>query len=228
MNDDILKSFLDPRRLSRIEQVAAQRTSRFTVVLDRIHNSHNISAVLRSADAFGLRDVHIIGNLDVSQGIALGTDDWLRIHRHERPEDLLQFLKTQGFEIVVTAPEDQSGRATGTEVESLPIFFLPYEKKLALVFGNEKDGVSPELFAAAKYHAFIPMLGFVESLNISVACAISLFASTVKITSRERQTAPLDDFERQELVSEWLRRNCKYADRVDRELKRREELKNER
>ena len=224
MSDDLLKSFLDPRRLARIETVAAQRTSRLTVVLDQLHNSHNISAVLRSADAFGLRDVHIVGNLDVSQGIALGTDDWLRIHLHETPEAARLFLEKEGFDLVVTAPEDQGGRATAEGVKSLPIFSLPFQDKLALVFGNEKAGVSKELFAVAKYHAFIPMLGFVESLNISVACAISLFASTVRISERERQVDPLDEGERQELVSEWLRRNCKYADRVDRELARRKEI----
>ena len=107
-------------------------------------------------------------------------------------------------------------------MQSLAVFQLPFEKRLALVFGNEKQGVSPELFAAAEYHAYIPMFGFVESLNISVAAAICLFASTVQV-GPGRRVHPLPDPDREQLVSEWLRRNFDYADKVDRELARRKQ-----
>ena len=220
MSDELLKSFLDPRRLERIERVASLRTDSLTVVLDRVHNAHNMSAVLRSADAFGLRDVHVVGELDIADGIALGTNHWLNIHLHASPSEALRVLKADGYSMVVTAPEDQRDRAPG--VQSLAVFQLPFEKRLAMVFGNEKQGVSPELFAAAEYHAYIPMFGFVESLNISVAAAICLFASTVQV-GPGRRVHPLPDPDREQLVSEWLRRNFDYADKVDRELARRKQ-----
>ncbi len=223
MSDEILKSFLDPRRLQRLEDVARNRTSTLTVVLDRVHNAHNISAVLRSADAFGLSDVHVIGELEVSQGIALGTNEWLRIHQHQSAGEACTKLMDDGFQLVVTAPEPQADRLPKTGAASLPVYELPFHKKLALVFGNEKSGVSQELFEAATLHAFIPMLGFVESFNISVACAICLFCSTVGISGSNRRVAVLDEEERQRLMSEWLMRNFRHADRIERDLRRRSE-----
>ena len=218
---DALEQFMYPKRLERLESVLAQRTNALTVVLDGVHNHHNISAVIRSADAFGLRTVHLVGSgFTYSRGITLGTERWVQIEHHDNSAAALESLRKSGYRIVVTAPEDDPRRP---QVKALPVYDLPFESSLAIVFGNEKNGVSPELLAAAELHAFIPMVGFVESLNISVACALTLFCSTFSGARSERRCALLPESEREELRRDWLIKGTRRADAILREIERREE-----
>ena len=206
--EEVLEQFLLPSRLERLNQVAENRTNSLTVVLEEVHNPHNISAVIRSADAFGVNKVHFIGSsLDYSRGISLGTERWIRTIKHKSATDAVKVLKDDGFSLVVMQPE--LDEAHNGQKKSIPINELPFSEKLALVFGNEHKGVSEELVKAADYSAFIPMYGFVESLNISVACAISLFCSTISDAKNERQTKKLGDTELRELKNEWLKKDLK-------------------
>ena len=219
---ELLEQFLLPGRVARIDQVVAARTDMLTVVLDGVHNHHNVSAVIRSADAFGVRSIHLIGSqFEFSRGVTLGTERWMNLRRHTSVGDALAALQADGFTLVVTAPEDDK-RSAATGAVSLPIYRLPFEQKLAMVFGNEHRGVSPELFDAAKYHAFIPMVGFVESLNISVACAIALFCSMVAV-SDGRRVKTIDAEAQQKLREEWLRTGVRHSDAILREINRRNE-----
>ena len=216
-----LEQFIFPKRIERLDRVLSQRTSSLTVVLDGVHNHHNISAVIRSADAFGVRAVHLIGDgFSYARGITLGTERWIEIERHKNGAEALEKLRAGGFQIAVTAPEDDE---RAPHVKTVPVYDLPFEQPLAIVFGNERTGVSPELFAAAQYHAFIPMVGFVESLNISVACALTLFSSTFSNAERKRRVPVLADQEREDLRGEWLIKGTKRADIILREIERRED-----
>lgn len=227
MSDEkTLEEFMFPERLARLDSVLAQRTSSLTVVLDGVHNYHNISAVIRSADAFGLRTVHLIGKeFEFSKGITLGTEQWMDIQVHESASAALERLHSEGFRLVVTAPEDDLRGEQVPSVQSVPVYNLPFHEKLAVVFGNEKRGVSPELFSAASIHAFIPMVGFVESLNISVACAITLFASMTSGATAERKVQPLSSQERQALRATWLRQGLRNGHAILKEIGRRAEQK---
>ncbi len=222
---EALEQFMYPARLERLEHVLSHRTKALTVVLDGVHNHHNISAVIRSADAFGVRTVHLVGEgFTYSRGITLGTERWVQIERHKTGLEALSALRKDGYRIVVTAPEDDPRRPN---VKAVPVFDLPFETPLAIVFGNEKSGVSAELLAAAELHAFIPMVGFVESLNISVACALTLFSSTFSGARIERRVPLLEHTDREELRREWLVKGTRRADAILREIERREGITEE-
>lgn len=218
--EDVLAEFLVPGRRERLEQVLAARSDALTLVLDEVHHPHNISAVIRSADAFGIRDVHLIGEeFFYNRTISLGSEQWVRLRPHRCAADAIAALRSDGYELVVTAPQPQLGGLS----DVVPVWDLPFERRLALVFGNERRGICEELYAAASLKTFIPMYGFVESLNISVACAIALYSSTFQRATPGRRLPPLSPEARDDLRRDWLRRSTRNADAILREVERREE-----
>jgi tRNA (guanosine-2'-O-)-methyltransferase len=162
-----LTPMLTEARRLRIEEVAARRTLAVTPVLENVTDPHNTSAILRSADAFGLHRVHVITNLrtlTATRKVAKGTERWLDLVRHPSAESCAARLRADGFRIYVASmdgdacPEDLADRGP-----------------VAVVFGNEQTGASAAMRAAADGAFAIPMHGFVESLNVSVAAAITLY-----------------------------------------------------
>lgn len=195
-----LSPVVTPERLQRIEEVVAGRTDSLVVVLDRIADPHNSSAVLRSADAFGVQNVHaIVGEhgFVASSGVAKGTHRWLDVVRHETAEACARRLKESGYAIYVAA---MGGEASPADLREVP--------RLAVVFGNEHRGVSSDMRALADGTFSIPMRGFVESLNVSVAAAI-----TIQVLAGEGR-APLDPARRRELMARFLMNSVKNADQV--------------
>lgn len=218
--EEFLAQFLLPERLERIENVLAGRTRALTVVLDSVRNHHNISAVIRSSDAFGLAGIHLVGDsFNFSSGISLGAERWMELTPHQSSGNAIAHLKEQGFKLVALQPEDFP--VSGETPKPFPVSQIPFEEKIALVFGNEKQGLTPEFIEAVDYFAFIPMCGFVESLNISVACAIALYASTVTASIPKRRTAILSANEKSELKESWLKRDVKNSDIILREVEMR-------
>lgn len=197
---EALSPVVTPERLQRIDEVVRNRTDELVLVLDRIADPHNSSAVLRSADAFGLQTVHVIvgdHGFRASRGVSKGTHRWLNVVRYRTAEACVKRLKDDGYSIYVaamgaeTSPEDL--HATG---------------RLAVVFGNEHRGVSPEMRSLADGTFAIPMRGFVESLNISVAAAITM--QTLARDGRARIQAARQD----ELRARFLMNSVKKADQV--------------
>ena len=217
---DKLEEFVSEKRLQRLESVLSTRTTSLTVVLDDVRNGHNISAVLRSADTFGLVDIHLVGKppFDFSRGVSLGSERWMRLHHHHSPASAIQILKSTNFKLAALQSEEISARYNKP---SLSVCDLPFKERLALVFGNEHSGLSDEFLQAADYFAHIPMLGFAESLNVSVACAICLFLSNLKKAEFERQPAMLSDLERNGLRTEWLTASIPNGESVLREVEER-------
>ena len=218
----LLERFVVPQRLERLENVLSARTNSLTVVLENVRNPHNISAVLRSADAFGVNTVHLLGTqpdseFEYSSGISLGTERWMQLQRHENTKSAIELLVQQGYEIVVLQPENDT-RCLNQEAQKTCVTQLPFESPLALVFGNEHSGVSSQFVENAKYHAFIPMFGFVESFNISVACAITLFCSTISASNPQRRCKPLTESERESLKAKWLQQSVRGADIILRDV----------
>ena len=176
------------RRPARMRIVAGRRLEGLAVVLDGVHDPHNISAVLRSCDGFGVQHVHLIGDeaeLQPNRMITRGCQKWLTLHYHCDAAVCADALHADGFRLL-TAMLDRDARPLG-EVD--------FGRKTALLFGNEKDGVSDALAALADGKYFIPMAGFSQSLNISVAAAISLYAGAVarrRALGRETDMAPAE------------------------------------
>jgi tRNA (guanosine-2'-O-)-methyltransferase len=157
-------------RLARIESIAARRIPTVSAVLDDIADPHNASAILRSCDAFGVHHVHAIrGGRDflASHKVARGTERWVELNQHERAEDCVSALRRDGFQIFVASME---GRHTPDDLGRMD--------KVAVVLGNEHRGPREDIRALADGTFAIPMVGFVESLNVSVAAAVTLYGVT--------------------------------------------------
>jgi tRNA (guanosine-2'-O-)-methyltransferase len=197
---EALSPVVTPERLQRIEEVVGSRTDDLVLVLDGIEDPHNSSAALRSADAFGVQSVHVIvgeHGFRASRGVSKGTHRWLDVVRYESAQACARRLKQDGYAIYVAAmgaetqPEDLHDRS-----------------RLAVVFGNEHRGVSPDMQSFADGTFSIPMRGFVESLNVSVAAAITMQALA-------RDGRPRLRAERQrELKARFLMNSVKNADQV--------------
>ena len=155
---------LAPRK-ERIEQVLSQRTRNLVVVLDRLEDSFNMAAVLRTCEAMGVQEVHVIRNPEVpwspNAKVTQGCDKWLDLFRYDDFASCHQALKARGFSVQVSAIRDGAKS----------LFELSFAQKVALVFGNERFGVSDEVLSRADGVFWLPMLGFTQSLNISAAAS---------------------------------------------------------
>jgi tRNA (guanosine-2'-O-)-methyltransferase len=166
---EALDPLLTDERRARIASVIATRTRSIVPVLDGLLDPHNIAAVLRSAEAFGVHEVHVIENaaaLMATRRVAQGTERWIDVVRHATAAECVRALREQGYRVYVAAMD---GAVHPNDLQAMP--------RVAVVFGNEHLGVSSEMRALADGTYTIPMLGFVQSLNVSVAAAITLFAA---------------------------------------------------
>ena len=155
-------------RQERIEAVLDGRTRNLCVVLDRLEDSFNMAAVLRTTEAMGIQDVHVVKNPEYpwspNHTVTQGCDKWLDIHRHDDWASTKAALKASGHRILVSAVTEGA--------QSL--WDIDFSQKCALVFGNERYGVSKEVLAGADQVFWIPMRGFTRSLNISAAASAAI------------------------------------------------------
>lgn len=203
----LLEPFLLPARIERLREAARQRTRNLRVVLDGVHDPHNLSAAVRSCDGFGVLELHVIESerpFRVRRKVSQGTEKWIRVRRHATPAEAIELLSAQGFELWVADP-----RPGGRAVDD-----LPWERKLALVFGNEKNGASREMSRVAAGAFCIPMFGFGDSFNVSVAAGIALAVGVRERLRRLGRHGDLAPAEQEELIAEWMRRAVKNADRI--------------
>lgn len=191
-------------RRARMDEVATERSAFVSLALDGVFDGHNVGAILRSADAFGVCEVHAVENgreaMRVNRKIARGTQHWVDLYRWPDRMAMLRALRERGYAIWVAAGE----------ADSLDLAAWTPARPTVFLFGNEHRGVSEELRAEADATFRIPMVGMVESLNVSVATAITLYAARQAI-ERARPDARLDDAARTGLVARWLRREERTA-----------------
>jgi len=191
------------RRLQRLQSVAGRRLRSVAPVLESIADPHNASAILRSADAFGIQEVHVVpgpAGFHASRQISKGAHRWLDLRRHGDSVACAEALREAGYTIYVASME---GTVTPSELAKKP--------KVAVVFGNEHRGPSDVMRERAAGTYAIPMRGFVESLNVSVAAAITLHALTAE------RAGELSEAERDALVARWLLATVRDGERVVRE-----------
>jgi tRNA (guanosine-2'-O-)-methyltransferase len=158
---------LEPRK-ERIEQVLANRTRNLVVVLEKLEDQFNMAAVLRTCEGLGLQEVHVVKNPDhpfkPNQTVTQGCDKWLDLHRYDAFEECADALHARGFTVL------GSGFAEGAR----SLYDLRFDAKVALVFGNERFGLSPAALKRCDGIFWIPMYGFSQSFNISVAVSATL------------------------------------------------------
>jgi tRNA (guanosine-2'-O-)-methyltransferase len=199
----ILSPLVTEARLSRMKAVIAERSASLVVVLEKLTDPHNGSAIMRSADAFGVQEVHVIPSQHgflAAHRVAKGTHRWLDIVRHRGAEACVDALHSRGFEVLVAAMD---GELTPED--------LAARERVAVVFGNEHAGASQAMRGVADGSFAIPMYGFVESLNVSVAAAV-----TLSIASKGHR-GDLSETRREELLAQYLMTSVKDAEGVLRE-----------
>jgi tRNA (guanosine-2'-O-)-methyltransferase len=204
-----LAQYVSEHKLNRIDQVLEQRTRHLTILLEEIYQPHNASACVRSADCFGIQDVHILEERNpykVNKDITLGSAKWISLHRYgpetrTRRADCMNALREAGYLIA----------ATTLRPGAIPLQQVPLDRRLALCFGTEEVGLSDELHEAAEMFVHIPMVGFTQSFNISVSVALCLY----ELTGRLRQSEipwHLTAAERERLRFEWVKRASNQGD----------------
>ena len=211
-----LSQFVTPERLALFNRVLSNRTNYITVVLEDIFHCHNASAVLRSCDCFGVQDVHIIENrheYDVNPDIALGASKWLTLKKYNGEGSMntsaaINALKKQNYRIMATLPD-----AKAISFEEVDLFKGP----IALVFGGERTGISEEVRKCADGFITIPMVGFTESLNISVAAAILLQHFTGKARSYANKWE-LNENYKKTLLIKWIKQSVKSGDLIEKDF----------
>lgn len=164
---EYLQSFLTERRRSLFDKVLAERSRHITVAVEDVYQLHNTSAVIRSCESFGVQDLHVIEEVNakrIDREIAMGAQKWVDVHRHTTTKDCISALKAKGYRIVATTPHKKAYSLQDFDVT----------EKAAIFFGRETEGLSKIVLEAADDFIYIPMVGFTESLNISVSAAITL------------------------------------------------------
>lgn len=205
-----LEDFVSERRKALFTRILAARTRHFTVVLEDIFQPHNASAVVRTCDIFGIQDVHVIENKYInkmSRHVAKGAQKWLTIHQHNQEAHntatCLDVLRAEGYQIIATTPHNDSCLLADFDVT----------KKSAFVFGVEKEGVSEFVKEQADGFLKIPMAGFTESLNISVAAAIILQDTTTKL-KKSKVDWELSSVEKEGIYAEWIQKSIKNVTQI--------------
>jgi tRNA (guanosine-2'-O-)-methyltransferase len=207
-----LESFVTEKRRSRMKEVLNNRTRDLTVVMENIYQAQNASAVLRHCDALGIQDIHIIENSNkwnTNPDVDLGTAQWLTVNRYNSQEnntlDTLHSLKSQGYRIVATSPHKG-----GYDLDEADLSW----GKIAIVFGTEMNGISDLVREEADEFLKIPMVGFVESFNISASCAIVLYTLSQKLRKLEKDWH-LNEVEQETLYLKWLRKSIKNVKQIE-------------
>ncbi|MFW5966625.1 MAG: TrmH family RNA methyltransferase [Persicimonas sp.] len=195
---EFLADRLTERRQRRIERVVAQRTFELTCVFDGPYDLGNVSAVLRTCEGLGIQPVHLIETQEKfkpANRVTQGAEKWLDVRRWQQPAACMRDLKERGYRILATHLE-----------ASRPIADFDFDEPTALVMGNEKDGVSQKTLEAADARCIVPMAGFTQSFNISVAAALTLYhARRWRIDHFEREGELTDRQQRILRAEFWLR-----------------------
>jgi tRNA (guanosine-2'-O-)-methyltransferase len=200
-----LEGFVSERRKGRLMEVLAERTNHLTVVLEDVYQSHNFSAVLRSADIFGIQNIHFIENRNkykISEDVSMGSTQWLTLNRYQKFEnntvECITQLKNKGYKIVATTLHEKS----------ITLDKLNIDQPIALVFGTELTGISDDVVALADEFVTLPMYGFTESFNISVCAALCMHELSTKIRAHVADYK-LTESEKKEIYLEWLKVSVK-------------------
>ncbi len=208
---EYLLSFTTENKRELIASRILERTRHLTIVLEDIYHSQNANAVIRTADCFGIQDVHVIEGrnpYDLNPRVVKGALKWIDLHRYahhqNNTEACINRLKAKGYVMVATSPHGNS----------LPLEELPLDRPLALMFGSEKNGLSRNALDMADLNMHIPMYGFTESLNISVSAAICLHHLTQRFRATEVNWQ-LSPEEQHELHFRWARTVLKDPDGLE-------------
>lgn len=192
-----MRKFKTEKRLKKIEKVAIARQFSLRVVLENIHDPHNVSAIFRTCDAVGVPQVDLLYTLEkfpkISKVSSASSKKWVEQRKFELTEECSVTLKQEGFKIYGTVLADEAEN----------IYDLDLTQKVAILMGNENRGLSEEMIRACDKLIYIPMRGMIQSLNVSVATAVILYEA-------QRQRALKGMYEKSELPANGLENFINY------------------
>jgi len=207
-----LSSFVTEERIELFQTKIKERSRHLTVVLEDVFQSRNISAAMRSADCFGLQDVHIIENKNKfisDKTVSLGAGEWLNIIQHNKTKQntklCIENLKKQGYQIIATTPHNSDITLNEVDIEN---------NKIAILLGTELTGLSNEALSLADKKMKIEMHGFTESLNISVSAAICCQNLSNKMRKSDVNWK-IKENEADEIMLNWLRNTIKSSKEIE-------------
>ncbi len=196
-----LEGFISDNRKQRFIEILANRTNHFTIAIEDVYQMHNTSAVMRSCEVFGIQELNVIEqkySKTIDKQIALGAEKWVDINEFSSNQSCISALRNRGYQIIATTPHN----------ESCFLHEFDITKPAALFFGTEKEGLSEDIIENADGFLKIPMVGFTESLNISVSAAIII----QDLTNRLRNSSIDWKLSEEEIIAkrlDWTRKTIK-------------------
>ena len=203
-----LEGFLTENRKEGFLRVLQNRTKHFTIAMEDVYQLHNTSAVMRSCEVFGIQELNVIEQKfgkRIDSEIAMGAQKWVDVFRFNSVQGCLDSMRVKGYQIIATTPHN----------DSCLLHEFDITKPAALFFGTESEGLSEEVLQQADGFLKIPMVGYTESLNISVSAAIII----QDITNRLRQSNlnwKLSEDEMLEKRLDWARKSIKDIEYIER------------
>lgn len=204
---NFLESILTDNRKEKFLKVLKNRTNHFTIAVEDIFQMHNTSAVMRSCEVFGIQELNVIEQRygkSIDKEIAMGAQKWVDINTFDTISECITALKAKGYQIIATTPHNDDCLMDDFDIS----------KPSALFFGTERDGLSDEILQKADGFLKIPMVGFTESLNISVSAAIMIQNLTYRLRKSDIKWHLSED-EILEKRLQWARSSIKDIKRIE-------------
>ena len=204
---EFLENILTDNRKEKFIKVLKDRTKHFTIAVEDIFQMHNASAVMRSCEVFGIQELHVIEERygkRIDKEIAMGAQKWVDISTYDSVTNCIDTLKDKGYQIIATTPHENDCLLEDFDIS----------KPCALFFGTERDGLSDEILRRADGFLKIPMVGFTESLNISVSAAIII----QNLTNRLRNSDVVWKLTEEEILEkrlDWAKKSIKDIKRIE-------------
>ena len=211
---EYLEGFITENRKEGFKRVLQNRTKHFTIAMEDVYQLHNTSAVMRSCEVFGVQELNVIEQKfgkRIDKEIALGAQKWVDVNRFATIQSCIDDLKGKGYQIIATTPHNDSCLLQDFDIS----------KPSAIFFGTEKLGLSEEVMQQADGFLKIPMVGFTESLNISVSAAIIIQDLTARLR-RSNINWQLTEDELFEKQLDWTRKSIKDIDFIEKKFYERE------
>ena len=186
------------KRYARIREMLARRQPDLTVCMEQVHKPHNVSAIIRTADAVGVHEVHAVwpeNRMRIMASSAAGSNSWVQVKTHRTIADAVGHLKGQGMQVL----------ATHLSENSVDFRDIDYTRPTCILMGQEKTGITQEALELADQDIIIPMIGMVQSLNVSVASALILYEAQRQRQNAgmyARDTSTIDDDDQHRLLFE--------------------------
>ncbi len=202
-----MENRMTEERTAKFKRVVHQRQSNLTVILENVHDPHNIGAVLRTCDSVGIKEIFVLYSdprmdqafLELGQSSSSGARKWVDVHFYTNTKACFEHVK-QKYDSIYS---------THLSTDAVSMYDLDLTQSIALLFGNEKDGVSDEALTYSNGNFIIPQMGMVKSLNISVACAVTLYEALRQRDNKKMYTEnPTSNAEAQDqLMKEYTQRH---------------------